>query len=477
MRNSIIRKLQLLVSALAVVIIALLSFTPILTVSLESNLNIYENSLDTVIETALEKELEELYEDSELSSEKKEIAIEKLMNKYKDMIYEIAGVNEDGDENIDTELSLSALDIAKSVPDLVMLLQYWVKAIAIDSAYELANSSPEPNKEAEERYIVLKEELASEIDPEAVNINSVRVFRLFLNGFLSSVNVTDMDDETPFKIITVSLLIVFKLGILIAVFVLFPVAMAFSLAGLVFSLISKKRYNKILKKCKKTIVWMSTLLLAVAVCGAELTEAGTFMLLGAAAAIVVNLLASRFKSYTKREKKFLNVMQLSAIVSAVGIAVFALFLAKADLLSFYTSSKLAEQVSSGQKTKEEITTALAILAGMGALTIAVLQRVFKRTIKLVTRAACMGGGGGSGFVTAAAGALLIVVNNYVLDMFDISLSLVKREALNTAFIGAALALAGAIIFKLLGAVFAHGTTREEKRAVMSGTSINEKSED
>ncbi len=485
MRNSIIGKLQLLISAAAVVIIAALSFTPILKLGLESNLTIYENSLDTVIDLAWEKEadiLEEEYlnlpkEEQEARRDEFTAKMEDIMKRYRDMSLEIAGMNKDGEKkNIETTLSLSVIDMAKSAKDTAKLVEYWLKAVTIDTTYELAykEGGEGIDEEAAKRYVELRDELAEEIDPSAVNETSVRTFRLFFNGFLSSINLAEMDDDAAFKLASISILVAFKLIILVAVFVLFPLSMALSVIGLVLGIFSRKKYKKVQKKCKRAIVWIATLLLAVVICGAELTWSGTIIILAAAAAVVINLLASRVKSYTEHEKKFLNVMQLSAIVSTVGIAIFAIYLAKADLLSFYTSAELAEQVSAGKETVKEMAMSLGILAGMGALTIVVLQRVFKGAMKLITRAACMGGGGGSGFGTAVAGAVLLVANYFVMKMLDVSLKSSMSEAMTMAGIGVAVALGGAVLFRVLGVVFAHGTTREEKRAVMSGTSINDK---
>ncbi len=477
MKNSIIGKLQLLISAAAVILIAALAFTPLLNITLESNTTIYENSLDRVLNLAIEKEFKEITS-SDLSSEEQQEAQKAVSERYAEMVMEIIGVNEDGEENIDTHISLSVIGIAENAGDAVKFVQYWIKAIEIDTMYELAKSADGGvDEETANRIGELENELRDEIDPDAVNIDSIRIFRLFFNGFLSSIDIANIEEDTAFKLASVSVLTALKLAILVAVFIFFPLSMLLSVVGLVLSLLSSKRYNKVQKKCKKAIVWIGTLLLAVVVCGAELSATGVIVVLAAAAAVVINLLASRFKSYTKGERKFLNVMQISAIISTAGIVTFAIFLAKADLLSFYTSAELSAQVSVNKTEPQELAMTLGIFAGMGALTVVVLKKVFKSAMKLITRAACMGGGGGNGLGTAIAGALLVLLNNYLLDMYDITLSSAQNDAMDRALIGIILVLVGAISFKVLGVIFAHGTTREEKRAVMSGSSVGDEEDD
>ena len=188
----------------------------------------------------------------------------------------------------------------------------------------------------------------------------------------------------------------------------------------------------------------------------------------AGAAVAINLLASRLKSYSKEGKRFLNIMQFSALLSLAGVVLFAISLIKADLINFYISIDLLVQVTKDMTDVTEMGIALAVLAGMSALTILTLAFLFKSAMKLVTRAACMGKGGGSGMFVAITGLLLLIVNTLVITKYGIELSAEQTSAMTMSFIGIAIVLVGAITYDVLKTALVRNITREETNDIMSG---------
>ena len=109
---------------------------------------------------------------------------------------------------------------------------------------------------------------------------------------------------------------------------------------------------------------------------------------------------------------------------------------------------------------------------MAALTIVVLGFVFKSIMNLITRSACMGKKGGTGLFAGIAGLALLIVSKILLSKYQIVLTAEQDSAVTVAFVGIALTLAGAIVFKVLSHIFLRGVTSAEKNAVMTGTTIS-----
>lgn len=499
MKNSLIGKLQILTSIVAVVLIAIFAFTPLMSIPLASNQDIYENSFDTVIGAAMSKEREELqkrYEAAETEDEREAIMkeYEEFMKPYTELSESIVGVDvvddegnlkaeyddekgcyvdEDGNEieYTNTEMKVSLIGLAKSIPGTIKFMGYWFKAMALDTLLAADDSEAEAIDEA-------KKALFEDMDPEAVNEESVNTFRLLFSSFISMMDTEEgFSSDIIFKLLAVILLTVLKTGILLIVLVLFPLSMLFTVIGLALGLLNGKAYKTSHKKCKKAIVRIGAVLTAAVVWGASFTALGIMLLVVAAAVLAVNVVASRLKSYSENEKKFLNIMQLTSAVSAVGIALFAIFFAKADLLNFYASADVIAEATKDLSDVKEIGITLAVIAGMCAVSVIALRFVFKGLIKLLTRAACMGKGGGSGMSSAVLGIIIVIANFVVSGKYNMELTSDAKGALIVACVGAVIALAGGIALTVLRGVFVPDITAEETAAVFSGMSSDDEEAD
>lgn len=465
MKNSIIGKIQFAVSAIAVLLIAVFSLTPLIGIKLESSMEIYDRSFDTVLEIAMEKKAEEISKDEGMSVEQKQKAEEDAVKSYLDIAYGIAGVDENG-EKAESCVNPSFIGLIKAFPDTVKLAKYYFKAYVIDGM----------GYDSVERAMELAE-LAEEMDADAVNAESVDMFRLFFNDIIASCDVNAMlgseGDEAMLEFVATVLLAAIRVGVLVSLLVIFPVVMILSCIGFLFVLLSHKKYKAVLKKCKNATVKISVLVSAVLVCGGTLTACGVLMILTAGVAVAVNILASRFKSYTSNERRFLNVMQLCALASTAGAVIFAIFIAKSDTVNMYLNFKFMTQATNGMTNIEKISVTIAVFLLMSILVFAVVISLVKSALKLVTRAACMGKSGGNGFLAALFGIGLIVANHYITDNYGITLTQEQSDNLTVALVGCAVMLVSAVAFRILKKVFAGNISKKEVKAVMCGTSVQD----
>lgn len=467
MKNSFIGKLQVAICAVAVLAMAYFSFMPLIGVSVESGLKVYESSFDTVLEAAMEKELDEIEESTSMSEEAKQKAAEKAAERYITIARDIAGVDSEGNATNKSKLiAFSFIDVIKAFSDTGKLARYYIMAMSADAM----------DAETEEHAEYMKQ-LVDAIEPEAVNAESVDLFRLLFNDVASCLNFEAiMNDESAdgnivFEFIAQALFAIIKAGVLIAVVVIFPIAMLLSCLGFLFVLLSKEKYVKVLKKSKKAVVRISCLAVALAVLDAELLPCATAALITAGVVILINLVASRLKSYNKKEKRFLNVMQLSSLISGAGAAVMAVFIARSDIIRSYVGSDLLTQATATMTDENEVMAAIAVFAGMSIIALAVFTSAVNSALKLITRCACMGKSGGKGIFSALLGIGLIALNYFVTDRFDIALTSEQSESLTVALIGCAVIIVGAIIFTVLKGIFVGKIGRAEVRAVMCGTSV------
>lgn len=474
MKNFIIGKLQLIITTLAIVLIAALAFMPLLSIGSDPIEN--TKTFEAVIEAARDKEIEALGENAP------EADVAAISARYEALKKEVKST----DKNETSKFDVSVIELAKTFPNALEFALYYFQAIGLDYAESYAEDRVNDqiqgavggvevpdgvgDIEVPKAQIDLSRQLRESVDPSVVNSETIGMFRLFFGGFIS---VSGLDGAgSVVNTILVILFTVLKLVLLFSIVVIFPIAMAIRLIKLVIALITRKMEKKSLKYCKSAIAWIGSLLTAIIVWGANITTYGTLLIVVAAIVVAANLVASRLKSHTKGETKFLNVMQLSALISVVGIVIFAFKLVEADLINFYLSSELLAQVE--LLYPEDIATVaivLAIFAAMAALTIIVLRSVFKSVMNLITRSACMGKKGGTGLFAGIAGLALLIVSEILLSKYQIVLSAEQDSAVIVAFVGIALTLAGAVTYKVLSHIFLRGVTAAEKNAVLTGTTI------
>lgn len=475
MKNFIIGKLQVIITTVAIVLIAALAFMPLLSIGTDPIED--TETFEVVIDAAKDKEIAALGEDAP------EADVAAISARYEALKKEVKST----DKSETSKFDVSVIELVKTFPSALEFALYYFQAIGLDYAESYAEDRvneqiqgavgdvevPEElgGVEVPEADIDLSQQLRDSVDPTVVNSETIGMFRLFFGGFIS---VSGLDGAGSIvNTILVILFTVLKLVLLFSIVVVFPFAMAISLIKLIIAFIMRKTEKKSLKYCKSAIVWIGSLLTTLIVWGAEITTYGTLLIVVAAIVVAANLLASRLKSYTKGEAKFLNVMQLSALISVVGIVIFAVKLVEADLINFYLSSDLLAQAEILYPNDvATVALVLAIFAGMAALTIVVLGFVFKSIMNLITRSACMGKKGGTGLFAGIAGLALLIVSKILLSKYQIVLTAEQDSAVTVAFVGIALTLAGAIVFKVLSHIFLRGVTSAEKNAVMTGTTIS-----
>ncbi len=479
MKNSIVKKVQLITTFAAAVLIAIFAFFPVLSVRVESGDSVY-NAFDGMIEKAMNEELEALdkkLENEEVSLTEYYDEMEEIYERYGELALYLMGIDEEGDEVGDTYVSVSGIKFLTRIPKLISLLKYYFVGVGEDTISGATGGTVEAD---------LTEASDDDVDPDAVTKENIDMFRVFFGGFISALNFenlsADIEDSgfsVIFKLIGVLMLTLIKLGILISAIVVFPIMTLITAIKLALSMISSENRGKhVFKKCSTIIIRLAVILTAVVICGAKFTGFGVVILVMAALAVAVNLAASRLKKCTSNQFKYLNIMQPAAVVAIVGAIIFAISFAKANLISFYTSGDVMMQVETAAlESADDAESALisaaigmAVLAIMGSVTVGVLRSVFKTTMKCALHGACMRKGGeNAGYMIGISGIAIFVVNKIVMGIYDVTLPSAQSSSMTVALVGAIIALAAGIASTVLRSVFVPDMTAVEMAAVTTGS--------
>lgn len=470
MKNKTLNKLQLVLAVVAMLLATILAFCPMLSISLQPNI-ILGAQLAPVLEAAAANEAS--------AAGANQTAV---LQKYADI--------EAGFIDEEVEISHSGASLIKSLPDTAKVVGAWITSVRLKNMQEYIlecqRSNPDySGSNAAVQDLLEKKELEEKlagVDYKAVNEASIGNVRLCFSGLLemASEGRLELGDGLGMQVLGVLFATLVKVVILAITLILFPIKMVLAIVKLLLAVLSKREgtYSKVMGQCPIMLGWYGVVLANLAVWGAHFTAVGWLFTVAVVAILAVNVIASRSKSYTPGEKQFLNWMQICALISLVGAVLFAVCIAKADLISFYVSAEASNQILMGMgKTKESGAPRLLVYL-IAMCTSVVLVFVFRGIMGLLSRAACMNNpkkdvavGQSLGVITF--GALLVIANAIVMGVFDLSLPVGQKGAFAVACVGILIALAGEVLLIVMRNVKMPDVTADEICAVMCGRSVQD----
>lgn len=469
MKNNTLNKLQLVLAAVAMLLATILAFCPMISISLQPNI-ILGTQLAPVLEAAADKEAS--------AAGANQAAVTK---KYADIA---AGFVDE-----EVEISHSGVSLIKSLPDTAKVVSAWITSVKLKNMQEhILHQTSDPNYSGSNAAVQdllekkeLEEKLAG-VDYKAVNEASIGNVRLCFAGLLemASEGQLELGDGLGMQVLGVLFATLVKVVILAITLILFPIKMLVVIVKLIFALLSKREgvYSRVMGQCPIMLGWYGVVLANLAIWGGHFTVMGWLFTIAVVAVLAVNVIASRSKTYTSGERQFLNWMQLCAMISLVGAVLFAVCIAKADLIGFYVSAEASNQILMGMG-KAKASGAPRLLVYLIAMcTSVVLVFVFRGVMGLLSRAACMNNpekdvAVGQSLGVIVFGVILIIANAIVMGVFDLSLPAGQKGAFAVACVGILIALAGEVLLIVMRNVKMPDLTEQEVHAVMCGHSVKD----
>ncbi len=190
------------------------------------------------------------------------------------------------------------------------------------------------------------------------------------------------------------------------------------------------------------------------------------------AALGINLIASRLKSYTDGEFKYFNVLQIVSLVSVIGYVLFITNIGKIEMFDAIWDG-IGDFLGGGYGAGAVIVTVLAVI-------IMVMSMFFvcKLISKLATRFCCMVPVGKKHmhdtYIVSGAMSLLLIIAPIVLMVGDFKLDIEDTMAsfIVTA-IGIVLIFASEVVLVVLKKTLCSDVTDEEILAVLTGCPTGE----
>ncbi len=182
--------------------------------------------------------------------------------------------------------------------------------------------------------------------------------------------------------------------------------------------------------------------------------------------LVINLLASRIKSYTPEEFSYINVLQGVSVVSVIGYFLFMLNIGKAELFAH-----IWDGIGSFIEKAKSMDVLLAVIAVLAI--VVTLIPASKLITKFATRLCCMVPTGKKlakdTYIVSAAFALILVIAPIFLMEGKFNMDLGKNgTSFILASVGIVLMLAGEIAMPILKKSVCKGTTSDDIHAVLTG---------
>ena len=477
MKNTLVRNIQIFVTVVAILLIAVFSISPLLSIKQVEN-NKVDNEIMTVVGYASSAELKAVMNgngDMKATQEKYS-----EINKYI--------INDE-----DTYVEVASIDFVKALPDTVKFIIAWVNVMNYEVALDKLNSIDltDYDQEYYDSCVNKVNEYSKkleEIDYEAINLKSIEQFKLLSTDLIVQVIDTAQAGDYIHRVASLLIIAVLRVVLLLALLVFFPLSMVFAvlkLLGTVFTRNPDVKLGKVMVNANKTFSWLGLLLGLLSIWQSQLTSKGRLVLIIAGVSILANIIASRFKSYSYYEIRYLNCMQITSLVSLVGIILFAIYITKANLVSFWTSEAVEARVLLNSADEGAFTNTMIIIAYFAAFLAILLPFVFRGIISILSRIGCMDVNRkkakkvkrkkvGTGIFL---GVFIIAINFVLMHIFNIELPNEQGSAFTIACVGIIIALIGKIAMTAIRFTYLAGMSHAEVIAVQSGTPNGSTDED
>ena len=392
-------------------------------------------------------------------------------------------------------ISISAIDFISNLPDTVHAVSSWFKTLEIrnlelDISNKIKENPGYYNSDSYRDAMAMveeyKEELYDDLDTDMITEKSLKYSHLVATTMIQTITGgdTEIDEDTFIEmdqdaVLAVGLYFVFviiKYILLLLLLFLAPLLIVIRVIIMPFTLLGKnkdpiKKYNGFMKNYKHVLGWVGLYMTNLLIWSANVAPAGAAMLAVAFISIVLNAIMARFKEYNDREKKYLNYMQLCTLVSMVGSIIFAISLAGANLVGFYTGGDVCAEVFDNADNEIGFTLFFLLIIVMSF----VFLPIFKGIIRMFTRVACMGNNSGKknndrSYSVAATGIFIIILNIIVLGIYGLEMDEEQIVSMVLAGVGLVIILGGQILLAYLEVNKIDGLTDEEKQAVLCGHS-------
>jgi len=468
-------KLQVCLSLLAAVAILLLFFAPFMKVSLTSD----TETLAGVLAVAKLKESE---------AEKDESESKAIGEKYESLSEQIA-------EGEAGSVSISTIGVIANFLDSLHIVSAWrqQQVIVVEERkiadkvlenphYVISGSFEAEMEQLEEK----KTELYEMIKPECFHAASVDYAHLTLTLMIQLVTGGEneigqagmLQDGTAFVVYLVFVIV--KVVALLIFMFLFPIKALFNLFKMLISLKAESkdlgaRYDLFMRNFKNILSGVGLYLAILFVWSAAPTLTGVGMLLIALGVIAFHALMARKKQYNPHERKFLDALQLCTAITVAGLALFAFFFAKADLIGFYTGNEVIEQIVENARGSELSFRLFMVLCLVSSFA---LFYICRNIVRVLTRLACMGDyekgkDSGNCYAVVATGFFLLLLNTIVLIANGLSMPAGGTGYLVLAFLGILIAIGGQVLLTYFKIVKLPDLTEEETHAVLCGHTVGE----
>lgn len=465
MKNNLVKNIQVFLSCIAIILVAVFSFTPLLSYRFSYN-EASLNKMLKIINFALTAETEDAEDD-----------IEKLEN----IDYKYTQIYEYFLDPSNTVVNVAPITFVKAIPDTVTVFRSFMDLMEMEDAQERMQTALSENNNgaytsAQNTYLECREKLKN-IDYDAVTINSLTNVFLLFSSMFDEVQDKDLASYTMDDSVLLATLLVIKGTVFVAFTVFFPISMIFAVFKLLGAIFKKRtdiRMGKAIQLTNKSFSWVGYMLALIALWSAELTSFGKLVLITGCVTVALNIIASRFKIYNKKETCFLNCMQVTSAISLTGIIIFAVNIIKLDIIELLTSDAIKNAIRANE-SEDSFSLATYLIIAIAII----LPIIFSGIISMATRLACMKasptragstkGGIGAGYATFF-GLLLLILNFIMFSKYDIEIS---NSYFTLACVGIGIALVGAILMKVLKGSLASGISFRETQAVLAGTTTND----
>ena len=457
MKTTLVRNIQILVTVIAVILVAIFSLSPLFSIKQIDN-DEFDKKLLSTVDWAYQAE----------AKNGEDLDSKELLEKY----IELGECISNPDCGV---YETNPIDFVITIPNTVKVFIAFKNVMNYENAVEdLLNLDASENPDNAMETVAACKAKLDEIDYSAFSVNSIKQFEVVAAGIMGQVLDSDFSEMDVVSLIPYLVIAIMKLAFLIMLLVFFPISMVFALfrvLGTLFSRNPELKLGKAMINGGRTFGWIGCILGMLLLWDAELTSKGRLVVIAAGVAILVNIVASRFKNYSRAEMRYLNCMQITSAIMLVGIILFAVNITKADLVNFWLSSKTtsllpAEDFESAKTTISYLVAVLTIL----------LPFVYTGIISVLSRIGCMATNhkklkkakknkSGSGIFLAL---LILALNVFMLSKFKIELDADRNAAFNLACIGCALALVGRVASTILRFTVLAGVTHSMAMAVAAG---------
>lgn len=477
MKNTLVRNIQILVTSVAILLIAVFSISPLLSIKQLENKKV-DNEIMTVVGYASAAELKAVMNgDADINA---------MQDKYSEINKYIIS-EQDG------YVDVAPIDFIKTIPDTVKFIVAWINVMNYEVALERLNDI-DLNDYDQSYYDSCSQKVKEysqkleAIDYDAVNLKSIEQFKLLSTDIITQFVDSTQSGDYLHRLVSVMIIAVIRVVLLLSLIIFFPISMVFAvlkLLGILFTRNPDVKIGKAMANTNRVFAWIGLIFGLLSIWQSQLTSKGRLVLIVVGVTILANIVASRFKSYSRNEVRYLNCMQITSLISLVGIVLFAINITKANLVNFWLSDRVEASLLLQGADEGTFTKTMIVVSYSAALLAILLPFVFRGIISILSRIGCMDVNRkkakkvkrkkvGTGIFL---GVFIIAINFAIMYIFNIELPEEQGSSFTLACIGIAIALLGKISMTAIRFTLLAGMSHADAIAVLSGTPTGASEED